>query len=94
MAQLYDSAKVRSAARSVQMLRYNLEQGAMTSGRRAVRESETLRGMASDAMRENLMQLNQRSSELCEELSSISATLYRYAAALEEVGEELTRQML
>ena len=58
MAQLYDSDKVRAAAQSVRALRDNLERGVMEPGRRAIRESEPLRGAAAEAMRERLQQLH------------------------------------
>lgn len=94
MAQLFDSAKVRTAAQATRTLRDDLEERAMRPGRRAFRESEPLKGAAAEAMRERLQQLEREYGRIVGELSSISAELNRYAGALEEVGERLTREML
>ena len=94
MARLYDSAKVRAAAHEMRALRDNLESGAMEPGRRALLESEPLKGAAADALREQLLLLEREFKRRVEELSGICAELDRYASALEEVGEELVQEMM
>ncbi|MBQ8110573.1 MAG: hypothetical protein IJ124_10475 [Clostridia bacterium] len=93
MAQLYDSTKVREAARAMRALRDSLEDGAMEPQRRALRESEPLKGAAAEAMRERILLLEQDLKKSLGELDAISAELNRYAGALEEVGEKLIREM-
>ena len=94
MAQIYDSAKVRNAARTVRALNERLEDGAMRPERKAFRESEPLNGKAAEALRERLQRLEENTRRICAELGSVSAELNRYANALDEVGAKLTREML
>lgn len=94
MAQLYDSEKVREAARSVRVIQGGLEQEATELSMRAIRQSEPLQGAAAQAMGEQLELMYREIRRLGGEMRSISTALERYASVLEEVGEKLTQEML
>lgn len=93
MAQLFDSAKVREVAHAVCALRDSLEDEVMEPERRAIRECDPLKGVAAEAMRERLQQLEQDLKRSIGELTGIGWELRRYANALDEVGEKLSREM-
>ena len=94
MAQLYDSEKVREAARSVRVIQSGLEQEATELSMRAIRQSEPLGGAAAEAMVERLELMYREIRQLGGEMRSIGTALERYASVLEEVGEKLTQEML
>ena len=93
MAQIYDSAKVREAARAVRDLANELEAGVMGEGRRAARESEQLKGRAAESLEGRLEALNEEVKRISGDLESISRALNRYAATLEQVSEKLSSEM-
>ncbi|MBR4443435.1 MAG: hypothetical protein IKS52_09225 [Clostridia bacterium] len=93
MNELFDSEKVRGAARAVYAIMGELADGAAGPRRRAVQESEPLQGKAADAMRERLTELNSTIERLCAEMDSIGKCLDRYAEALEDTSEELVSEM-
>ena len=94
MAQLYDSEKVREAARSVRVIQNGLEQDVTELSMRAIRQGEPLDGAAAKAMGERLELIYREIRQLGGEMRSISTALERYAITLEEVGEKLTEEML
>lgn len=93
MSELYDSEKVRGAARAIFILTGELADGVAGPKRRAVQESEPLRGKAADAMRERLEELSETVESLCAEMECIGKSLDSYASALEEASENLVSEM-
>ena len=94
MARVYDSAKLREAARAVRAMRDNLEDGSVKPGYRALQASEPLKGTAAEAMRDRLTQLEDQLRQITGELDSVGVELNRYASALEQAGNKLKQEML
>lgn len=93
MTELYDSEKVRKAARAVRGVAEELSEGTTGSQRRAMQASEPLEGKAAEAIRERLLEVRDQAQRLQGELSALAQELERYAEALEEAGERITRAM-
>ena len=93
MAQLYDSEKVRQAAREVRELSTGLKDGTEGPGRRVAGGLEPLKGKAAEALDERVHQLNRKVNGVCGELEALSRALEEYAKALEAVDERLKTEM-
>ena len=85
-ATLYDSEKVRIAAKAVRALSGDLEEGFMGPQRGAMQEAERLKGRAAAA-------LNARLNGICEDLDDLGGELNAYASALEASAEKLKAAM-
>lgn len=92
-ATLYDSEKVRIAAKAVRALSGDLEEGFMGPQRGAMQEAERLKGRAAAALVDRLAELNARLNGICEDLDDLGGELNAYASALEASAEKLKAAM-
>lgn len=92
-ASLYDSEKVRAAARAVKALSGELADGTLGPGRSAAEAAAQLKGSAATALQARLAELTERIGHICGELDAVGAALEQYAGSMEETGEKLKAAM-
>ena len=93
MAQLYDSEKLREAARQTKALSGVLSEEVEPTGRRALEAAEELTGESARALNARLEQLRRDSAWIARELRALDRSLTRYADQLEELGARLKEHM-
>ena len=93
MAELYDSDRVRDAARGIGKVAEALSEGTTDSQKKALQLCELLEGKASEALQERLQAFRSRTETLSRELWDLAREMEGYAAALEKVSAELENSM-
>jgi len=93
VADLYDTAKIREAARQMQRLAGAVEDDAVYELRRAEDAAEVLKGKAAEALLEQLA-LKQRALRAnAQRLADTAAKLRAYADSLEAADQEVAALM-
>lgn len=92
-AEIYDSVKVREAAKAVKVLSEALEEGVKGAAYGALGGVEQLKGRSASALTDKLEELNVNMSRICNDLSDVSQALNRYAKALEAASQALQEEM-
>lgn len=93
MAELYDSEKIRAAARAIHKQKELLEVCMSTPEQIVRKESEQLYGKAANAMRERFEEFWIEIESINNELKSLEIEMKGYVNAIESVGEKLRQAM-
>ena len=90
---VYDSAKIRDAAKLMGRLTGSVNADVLY-GLRAARELRTeFRGRTAQAMEEELEQLMKAARDIEDEIGALAAKLGRYADMLEEADAQLAKEL-
>lgn len=90
---VYDSAKVRYAARKINMLVDCLDVDVKHIMDTATEGQERLRGKAAAAMEEDRQQLIDMANKLGRDMEALAHQLNAYAVVLEEIDEQLAEKL-
>lgn len=93
MAQVFDSEKVREAARRINRLSVRVDSEVTEAVKRANGYTEDLSGATADAMEDRLQRTKRDLHRVCDELESIGRRLRAYAAAIEAADDRVAEQM-
>lgn len=89
MALVYDTDKIREAARRMRRLSERLNSEAMDSMRRVSRYSEELQGAAAEQMEERIDEMRGDLHIICDDLEEISIRLRAFANTIEAADEKI-----
>ena len=93
MALIYDTDKIRRAARQVASLSERLEAETLSGLKRAGDETEALKGEAAQALEESIEQLRREVRNIDNELEELGQRLFRFAARLEAADDRMASMM-
>lgn len=93
MALIYDTEKIRRAARQVAILSERMEAEALGGLKRAGDETEALKGEAAQALEESIEQLRREVRNIDSELEELGQRLFRFAARLEAADDQMATMM-
>lgn len=93
MALIYDTDKIRTAARQVRKLSERLEVESLSGLKRAGDETEELKGEAARALEERIEQLRREVRNIDNELEELGQRLFRFAAKLEAADDRMASLM-
>lgn len=93
MAQVFDTDKVREAARKVRRLSERLDGEVTDNVKRAGSYTEAISGETAEAIEERLNRLRKEMIRSCDALQGISARLRAYANAIEAADDRAAAMM-
>lgn len=93
MAQVFDSEKVREAARRIKRLSVRVDSEVTEAVKRANGYTEEISGETAEAMEDRLQRTRRDLHRVCDSLEDISRKLRAYAAAIEAADDRIADQM-
>lgn len=93
MAQVFDSEKVREAARRIRRISVRVDSEVTEAVKRADGYTEDLSGATAEAMEDRLQRTRRELHRVCDGLEDISRRLRAYAAAIEAADDHVADQM-
>lgn len=86
---IYDSEKIRKAAKRVRKLSGSIEETVKDTARGLYQEVDQLEGETARSMMDRFEEFERKARKLSNEMEDIGDDLYRYAKALEAVSKKL-----
>ena len=93
MGSVYDTGRIREAAHKVKLLSARMDADVAAYIKRALSETEELRGITAECLEESCSLLLRELKQTSYALEEMSDRLYGYADDLEEADERLASEM-
>ncbi|MGN0802977.1 MAG: hypothetical protein ACI4MF_10325 [Candidatus Faecivicinus sp.] len=93
MTQVYDTERIRKAARLVEQLSLQLENETLNGMKCAVEEAGNLKGRAAQALEERAEQLGLEVRRIDSELEKLGRQLRQFAARIDEADDRAASMM-
>lgn len=93
MAQVYDTGKIRDAARKINRVSARLDNEVADYMKRAAAETEELTGKTADSMEESIESLLREIRSISASMEDLSRKLKRYANNLDEADEKIASSL-